>query len=71
MPQNAEALRAFLRIRPLFRTPGPFGGPCGLDYGGCRDGLEMAGYTVTPELWAQIQAIEAGAIEAVMRKRAR
>lgn len=33
-----------------------------------RDGLEMAGLTVTPELWAQVQAIEAGAVEAIMKR---
>ena len=67
-PANVEAVRAFERIGPLFRTPGAFGGACGLDYGGVRDGLELAGYTVTPALWAAIQCIEAGAVEAVMRK---
>lgn len=60
-------MQAFLRIRQLFRKPGPFGGPCGLDYGGCRDGLEMAGYEVTPELWSQIQCVEAGAVSETMR----
>ena len=64
----APAVRAFLRVTSLWRSPGAFGGSCGLDYGGVRDGLEMAGIEVTPELWAQIQCVEAGAIEAVMRK---
>ncbi|MBM2294709.1 DUF1799 domain-containing protein [Sulfitobacter pseudonitzschiae] len=62
------AVQAFTRVSSLFRTPGAFGGACGLDYGGVRDGLEMSGVTITPELWAQIQCVEAGAIEAVMRK---
>ena len=68
-PQNAPAVEAFLRVRTLFRAPGAFGGPCGLDYGGVPNGLTLAGIEVTPELWAQIQAIEAGAIDAVMERR--
>ncbi len=67
-PGNVTAVTAFTRISSLFRAPGAFGGPCGLDYSGVRDGLEMAGYEVTPDLWAEIQCVEAGAIEAVMRK---
>ena len=36
----------------------------GLDYAGARAGLEVAGFTVTPALWADIMMIEAGALEA-------
>lgn len=34
----------------------------GLDYAGARAGLEMAGIEVTPDLWADLQVIEAGAL---------
>ncbi|WP_439523264.1 DUF1799 domain-containing protein [Marivita sp.] len=70
-PENAEAVRAFLRIQSLFRFPGAFGGTCGLEYGGVRDGLEMAGFEITPELWAQLQCVERGAIDATIRKLSR
>ena len=66
--ENAEAVQAFLRIQSLFRFPGAFGGICGLEYGGGRDGLEMAGFTITPDLWAQLQCVERGAIDATLRK---
>ena len=36
----------------------------GLDYAGARSGLDAAGFTVTPDLWADIMMIEAGALEA-------
>lgn len=67
-PQNLTAVQAFNRILRLFRRPGAFGGPCGLDYAGVRDGLELAGFEVTEALWCEIQCIEAGAVEETMRK---
>ena len=67
-PENEAAVRAFLRLRTLFRTPGPFGGSCGLDYTGVRPALEMAGIEINEDLWAQIQLIEQGAVEAVMER---
>ena len=36
----------------------------GLDYAGARAGLDAAGFTVTPALWADIMMIEAGALSA-------
>ena len=37
----------------------------GLDYAAARAGLELAGIEVTPELWAEIQVIEFGAMTAM------
>lgn len=35
----------------------------GLDYAAARAGLDLAGLTITPEIWAQVRLIEAGARE--------
>lgn len=64
-PVNAPATRAFLSVCNQWRTVslGLAGAMVtGLDYTAARAGLDMAGISVTPELWAQIQAIESGAL---------
>lgn len=40
----------------------------GLDYDGCRAGLKLAGVRVKPDLWADIQVIERGAIAALNKR---
>ncbi len=35
----------------------------GIDHAAARAGLEMAGIGVTPQLWAEVRQIEAGARE--------
>jgi hypothetical protein len=40
----------------------------GLDYAAARAGLELAGLEVTPEVWADLRAIEEGAIEGMNRR---
>lgn len=40
----------------------------GLDYGAARAALDLAGLTVTPETWADVRAIEGGAIEELNRR---
>lgn len=37
----------------------------GLDYAGVQAGLALAGIAMTPELWADVQVIEAGAKAAI------
>lgn len=55
--QEAAAL-AFLAVASQWRPE------CtGLDYAGCRAGLEAEGITVTPDIWRGLRAIEAGAVE--------
>lgn len=64
---NAEATLAFLSIQTQWRiTAFAMGGMrrTGLDYSAARDGLELAGFDVTPDLWAGILIIEAGALDA-------
>ncbi len=61
------AVYAFLHISTQFRVVCPGDGRVlrsGLDYTAARAGLDLAGVAVTPELWFDIQMIEAGAIEA-------
>lgn len=41
----------------------------GLDYGAVHNGLALAGVSLTPEEWAQVQLIEAGAAEELNRVR--
>lgn len=65
------ALEAFLAISGQWRTASAgLGGLVwiGLDYTAARAGLEMAGIALSPETWAQVQSIEAGAREALNRR---
>lgn len=39
----------------------------GLDYTAAQSGLQLAGVSVTPELWDDIRSIEAGAVEELNR----
>jgi hypothetical protein len=41
----------------------------GLDYSAARAGLDLAGIEMTPDLWSEVRAIEAGAIEELNRER--
>lgn len=41
----------------------------GLDYAAARDGLEMAGITVSPETWNDLRLIEAGALNELNTER--
>ena len=41
----------------------------GLDYAAARAGLDLAGIEMTPDLWSEVRAIEAGAIEELNRER--
>lgn len=40
----------------------------GLDYTAARAGLDLAGIEMTPEVWDDVRAIEAGAIEEMNRR---
>ncbi len=57
------ALRAYLAIADQWRVVAGGGGTLwlGLDYAGARAGLDLAGIVVSPEVWADVQLIEAGA----------
>jgi hypothetical protein len=61
-PENWPAVQAFLKVQTQWATG--MGGPTGLDYTRVRDGLELAGVSVTPELFEQLQVMEAGALKA-------
>jgi hypothetical protein len=41
----------------------------GLDYSAVQAGLAFAGITVTPEIWADFQLIEAGALDELNKDR--
>lgn len=69
---NVQAVHAFLTIDSQFRMTGLARGGVlvtGLDYAGARAGLELAGVTVTPDLWSDIQLVEAGAVGELNRGR--
>jgi hypothetical protein len=57
-PGQEAPVRAFLAVATQWRQGGT-----GLDYAGCRAGLEAEGITVTPDIWRGLRAIEAGAVE--------
>ena len=71
-PENTEALDAFLAVTTQWRVVGSAGGPLvtiGLDYQGVKAGLDLAGIAPSPELWADVQMIEAGALSVLNRRR--
>lgn len=56
---------AFLRVATQWRYVCPGDGSVrhsGLDYSGVRAALDMAEIEVTPDLFAELQVIEAGAL---------
>lgn len=59
-------MRAFLAVATQLRAQAAGSAglvALGLDYAGAEAGLRLAGIAATPELWADLQAIEAGAVE--------
>jgi hypothetical protein len=60
-PDHLPALDAFLAIAGQWRLA-PSGRFLGLDYTAVRAGLDLAGIEVTPDLWSDVQIIEAGAL---------
>ncbi|MFN3971243.1 MAG: DUF1799 domain-containing protein [Gemmobacter sp.] len=65
---HTAAVRAFLAVSTQWRVGGA-GVVIGLDYAAARAGLEAEGTTVTPEVWRDLRAIEAGAVEGFGAKR--
>lgn len=71
---NVAALQAFLHVAGQWRIVAPGDGSvrrAGLDYAGVQAGLVLAGVAMTPELWAEVRLIEAGAVEAGLEGAAR
>jgi hypothetical protein len=71
-PENLPAVLAFLAINTQWRAIALADGRShfiGLDYSAAAAGLGFAGLTVTPALWADVQAVEAGALTALNRNR--
>lgn len=62
--EHVPALEAFLAVATQWRLSG-MGRPVGLDYTAARAGFDLAGITVSPALWEQVQAIEHGALAAL------
>nr|WP_275897797.1 DUF1799 domain-containing protein [Pseudotabrizicola algicola] len=70
--EHLPALLAFLAVSGQWRTrPHGMGDIrwIGLDYGAVRDGLDLAGITVTPDVWADLRLIEAGALDELNKER--
>ena len=64
-PDNVPALTAFLRVQTQWCWGFPADGSAhrlGLDYGRVVAGLGSAGIEMTPDLFAELQVIEAGAL---------
>lgn len=70
--EHVPALEGFLAVITQFRstyTPDGVRVTTGLDYAGARAGLEMSGIEVTPDLWSNLQVIEAGALAGMREDR--
>lgn len=68
---HIPAMEAFLTVASQWRMiPRQEGAMLhlGLDYTAARMGFAMAGLKVPPEVWADVQVIEAGAVAALNRK---
>ncbi len=63
--EHLPALIAFLQVSGQWRCT-PLGQTrtrwLGLDYAAVRDGLDLAGISVTPVVWEELRLIEAGAV---------
>lgn len=61
---------AFLAVQTQWQRVATMKGlfATGLDYAGVEAGLRLAGITVTPEVWAQVQQIETGAVTAMLEE---
>lgn len=70
-PWHLPARRAFGLVATQWRVAGTMERVirAGLDYVACRAAWEMAGTGVTPDLFEEVQAIEAGALEAMREAR--
>lgn len=63
-PENVAAVEAFLEVGGQWRTATRGDGGVlwiALDYTAARAGLELAGVAITPELWADLRIVAAGA----------
>lgn len=70
-PQNSHAMRAFLAVCSQWRMVALASGAvlyAGLDYSGAQAGLALAGIEASPELWAEVRVIEAGALGQLNRR---
>lgn len=70
--EHLPALQVFLSVMNQWRAVATAQGPIhylGLDYSAVAAGLGLAGITVPPALWADVQLIEAGALIALNRNR--
>ena len=72
--EHLPGWQAWCAVSSQWRTI-PLSGPggakviwVGLDYGAAHAALGLAGLTVTPETWADVRAIERGAIEELNRR---
>jgi len=71
-PENIPAVSAFLRIQGQWRTYALGDGRLrflGLDYGAARIGFELAGVEIAPDIWSEIQIVEAAACAALNGER--
>lgn len=70
--ENFPAFVAFLTVSGQWRCRSSgLGGAhwIALDYTAVKAGLEMAGITTTPEMWADLRSIEGGALDELNRER--
>lgn len=59
---------AFLAVQTQWQRVATMKGlvATGLDYTGAEAGLRLAGIAITPDVWAQVQHIETGAVSAML-----
>jgi Phage related hypothetical protein (DUF1799) len=71
-PENAPAVVAFLAVAAQWRGIAQMEGGThwlGLDHAAAKAGFDLAGITMTPDLWNEVQLVEAGACAALNGQR--
>lgn len=65
------ALRAFVAVANQWRVAVGMTGIIytSLDYAAAESGLRLAGITMTPDLWSDVQQFEAGALQGMREAR--
>jgi hypothetical protein len=67
-PDMEEAVRLFMAMNSQWRMH-PVGGLIGLDYAALLAAAQMMGFTMSPQLFDDVRALEAGALDGFAEKR--
>lgn len=67
-PEHEDVVRLFLALGTQWRVGGMAGAPLGLEYGAIETTGRLMGIEVTPDLFADLQVMEAEARDVLIRR---